>query len=179
MAGVERSGADSRKPRVVLGVSGGIAAYKACELLRRFTESDHDVTVALLADAEARDRSASVGPVITSAVLSQMSERVHRVHVDPAILSYVAHLAEESRRHPHVILGLSVRGGLAFIRCAKTWAISQGRPYVTPDDIRDLAQPILGHRLLLGDEAQFTGVRVADVVDDLMSDVAAPAYRAR
>ena len=140
---------------------------------------DHDVTVALLADAEARDRSASVGPVITSAVLSQMSERVHRVHVDPAILSYVAHLAEESRRHPHVILGLSVRGGLAFIRCAKTWAISQGRPYVTPDDIRDLAQPILGHRLLLGDEAQFTGVCVADVVDDLMSDVAAPAYRAR
>ena len=45
MAGAERSGAESRKPRVVLGVSGGIAAYKACELLRRFTESGHDVTV--------------------------------------------------------------------------------------------------------------------------------------
>lgn len=140
---------------------------------------DHDITVSLLANADARDRSAAVGPVITSAVVAQMSERVNQVHVDTAILNYVATLSEESRRHPHVALGLSVRGGLAFIRCAKTWAISQGRPYVTPDDIRDLAQPVLGHRLLLGDEAQFTGVQVADIVGDLINDVSVPAYRGR
>ncbi|MEI2778249.1 MAG: MoxR family ATPase [Tetrasphaera sp.] len=137
----------------------------------------HDITVALLADAENRDRSSGVGPIITSSVVGQMVDMVAKVHVDDAILSYVARLSEESRRHPHVSLGLSVRGGLAFIRCAKAWAAGQGRPYVTPEDIKDLAHPVLAHRLLLSDEAQFTGVQIASVIDDLMNDVAAPAYR--
>lgn len=137
----------------------------------------HDVTVALLADAENRDRSAAVVPVIASAGVSKMSAAAQRVHVDPAILSYVARIAEESRRHPSISLGLSVRGGLAFVRCAKVWALSQGRPYVTPDDVKDLAHPILAHRLLLGDQAAYDRMQIATVIDDLMNDVAAPAYR--
>lgn len=138
----------------------------------------HDITVALLADAENRDRSAAVEPIIAAEAVDQMTAMVTGVHVDAAILSYVARLSEESRRHPNVSLGLSVRGGLAFIRCAKVWAASQGRGYVVPEDINDLAHPVLAHRILLSDEAQFTGVQIASVIDELMNDVAAPAYRA-
>ena len=138
---------------------------------------DHQTTVELFAQAEFRDRSASVQPVISAQAVTQMSELARHVHVDPAILGYVSRLAEESRRHPHVQLGLSVRGGLAFIRCAKVWAVSQGRDHVVPDDVKDLAHPVLSHRLMLGDEAQFTGVEVPRVVDELLADVAAPAYR--
>jgi MoxR-like ATPase len=138
---------------------------------------DHDTTVELLADAENRDRSSSLGPIVQAATIDSMRDVAGRVHVDPTILSYVARIAEESRRHPHIGLGLSVRGGLAFVRSAKTWALGQGRAYVTPDDIRDLASPLLIHRLLLGDEAQFSGVRVGDVIDDLFASVPPPAYR--
>ena len=138
---------------------------------------DHETTVELFSQAENRDRSAGVSPVISAQAVAQMSGLGSKVHVDPAILAYVSRLSEESRRHPHVMLGLSVRGGLAYIRCAKVWAASQGRDHVTPDDIKDLAHPILAHRIMLADEAQFTGVEVDRVVDELLSDVAAPAQR--
>jgi MoxR-like ATPase len=138
---------------------------------------DHETTVELFAQAQQRDRSAALAPVITAQAVAQMATLGAQVHVDPAILAYVSRLAEESRRHRHILLGLSVRGGLAYIRCAKVWAAAQGRPHVTPDDIKDLAQPILSHRLVLNDEAQFTGVEVTRIIDELLADVAAPAFR--
>lgn len=138
---------------------------------------DHTVTVELLAQAATRDRSATVTPVISANAVAQMSTLANAVHVDPAILAYISHLAEESRRHTHVRLGLSVRGCLAFVRCAKTWAISQGRTFVLPDDIKDLALPIMGHRLILEPEALFTGVSVERIIDDLLAEVAAPTER--
>lgn len=138
---------------------------------------DHEVTVELLAEAERRDRSAAVTPVISAQAVSQMSALANQVHVDAAVLAYVSRLAEESRRHTHVKLGASVRGCLAYVRCAKTWAASQGREFVLPDDVKRLAVPVLSHRLILGAEAQFTGVTIGRVIDDLLSDVAAPTTR--
>jgi MoxR-like ATPase len=107
-----------------------------------------------------------------------MSEIADTVHVDPAILAYVSRLAEESRRHPNVKLGLSVRGCLAYVRCAKTWAAADGRNYVVPDDVKELATPVLSHRILLDAEAQFSGVTVEQVIGQILADVAPPAERA-
>jgi len=139
---------------------------------------DHDATVAVLADASVRDRVASLKPLITSDVVAQMGALADEIHVDNAILAYVSRLAEESRRHPHTRLGLSVRGCLAYVRCAKTWAASEGRNYVLPDDIKALSVPILCHRLLLDPEAQFSGTTVEQVIDEILGSVAAPADRA-
>jgi MoxR-like ATPase len=138
---------------------------------------DHEVAIELMTQAANRDRAAGVGPVISAQAIAQMSEFANQVHVDPAILSYVSHLATESRRHTHVKLGISMRGCLAYIRTAKTWAISQGRDHVIPDDIKDLAVPLMSHRLLLNAEAQFSGVTVERVIDDLLANVAAPSDR--
>ena len=138
---------------------------------------DHETMVELFSQAENRDRSASISPVIRAQDVAQLATFASGVHVDPAILAYVSRLTEESRRHRDVALGMSVRGGLAYIRCAKVWAASQGRTAVIPDDIKDLAHPVLSHRLMLTDEAQFTGVEVDRVIDELLTDVAAPAHR--
>jgi MoxR-like ATPase len=139
---------------------------------------DHDSTVALLAEAATRDRAAAVQPVITASAVTQMTKLADGVHVDPAILSYVSQLAHESRQLPHVKLGLSVRGCLAYVRVAKTWAAADGRGYVLPDDIKELALPVLSHRLLLDAEAEFSGVTVDDVVGQLLSQVRPPRERA-
>ena len=136
---------------------------------------DHDATVALLADSATRDRTAAITPVITANVVAQMSALADQVHVDPALLSYIA---EESRRHPNVKLGMSVRGCLALVRCAKTWAAADGRHFVTPDDIKDLALPVLSHRVLLDVEAQFGGITVEDVIGQILGAVTPPAERA-
>ena len=74
-------------------------------------------------------------------------------------------------------LGLSVRGCLAFVRCAKTWAISQGRDHVVPDDVKMLAQPVLNHRLLVTAEAQFAGITVEQVISQILAEVAPPTER--
>jgi MoxR-like ATPase len=139
---------------------------------------DHEATVALLADAAVRDRAARAPQLITASVVATMSSLADQVHVDPAVLSYVSRLAEETRRHRHVTLGLSVRGCLAYVRCAKTWALSTGREYVLPDDIKQLAHPILAHRLLVDPDADFAGVQVDGIIDDVLAAVAAPAMRA-
>jgi MoxR-like ATPase len=138
---------------------------------------DRQATVELLVNAKVRDRAALVEPVITAATIAQMSGLADDVYVDPAVISYVAELAEESRRQPHVRLGLSARGCLALIRVAKTWAAADGRNHVLPDDIKELAQPVLCHRLLLDAEAQFSGVTVEDVIGRLLDSVSPPTDR--
>ncbi len=70
-----------------------------------------------------------------------------------------------------------MRGCLAFVRAAKTWAAADGRHYVVPDDIKELAMPVLSHRLLLDAEAEFSGVTVEDVVAQLLSQVRPPTSR--
>ena len=139
---------------------------------------DHASTVALLASAATRDRAAAVQHVITASAVVQMAQLADRVHVDPAVLSYISQLAHESRQLRHVRLGLSVRGCLAYVRAAKTWAVADGRSYVVPDDIKELAVPILGHRLLLDAEAEFSGITVEDVIGQLLSQVRPPTERA-
>jgi MoxR-like ATPase len=138
---------------------------------------DRQATVELLNNAAIRDRAALVTPVITAATIAQMSGLADEVYVDPAVVGYVAELAEESRRQPHVKLGLSPRGCLAFVRVAKTWAAADGRDHVVPDDIKDLAEPVLSHRLLLDAEAQFSGVDVQTVISRLLDAVAPPTDR--
>jgi MoxR-like ATPase len=137
-----------------------------------------EASVRILAEAATRDRSAALKPVITSNAVSQMSALADDVHVDGSVLRYVSDIAEESRRHPQLKLGLSVRGTLAYVRVAKTWALADGRTYVLPDDIKELAEPVLSHRLLLDSEAQFSGVSIQQVIGQIFGNIVPPADRA-
>ncbi len=139
---------------------------------------DADSTEELLLGSNIRDRAALVTPVTTGDLVREMSALADDVYVDRAIVRYVRQLAEASRERPHVRMGLSARGALAFIRVAKTWAASTGRSEVTPADVTTLAHPVLCHRLLLDPQATFSGVGVDDVITDLLAAVAPPVDRA-
>ena len=119
----------------------------------------------------------AVKPLITSQAVADMAQLAANIHVQPEVLRYVSQLAEETRRRADVRLGVSVRGCLAYVRAAKTWAAADGRNYVIPDDIRELAVPILSHRLILDAEAEFSGVSVEDVIGQLLSRVRPPTSR--
>ncbi|SEW28194.1 MoxR-like ATPase [Austwickia chelonae] len=121
-----------------------------------------------------RDRAKSVRPVITGDVVGQLVDVAQRVYVADEIIDYVTELAEQSRVTPHVRVGMSVRGALSYVHCAKAWAASQGRNFVIPDDIKELAVPVLSHRLLLDAEAQFEGVSVEAVIDQVFEMVPVP-----
>jgi MoxR-like ATPase len=138
---------------------------------------DHQVTVRLLADAANRSRDQHVTPLITADAVAQMIDLAATVHTDTSVLEYVSHIAEGTRRHPDVALGASMRACLSFVRAAKTWAAAQGRTYVAPDDVKALAVPVLGHRVLLTPDAQFNGVTTEQVLAQVLGELAPPAER--
>ncbi len=138
---------------------------------------DAEATEALLLDSGVRDRAALVRPIATTEHISRMITLASEVHVDLALVRYVRMLAEASRAHPHVSLGLSPRGALALVRVAKTWAAAEGRATVVPEDVHRLAVPVLCHRLLLDPQAQFNGVQVDEVIADLLASVPPPTDR--
>ncbi|GGS54319.1 AAA family ATPase [Actinokineospora fastidiosa] len=137
---------------------------------------DHNAAMRLLAEAGTRDRSAAVQPVITRRGIAQLNQLADSVHVDPAILSYILRIAEASRVHPAVRLGVSVRGCLAYVRCVRTWAMSKGRSFVRPDDVMELALPVLGHRMLLDAQAKYVGTTEADVIQQLLQQTPPPQH---
>ncbi len=127
--------------------------------------------------AGAKDRTAALHPRITTQAVGTMADLALTVHVDEAVLDYVARLLEATRDDAQTSLGASVRGGLALVRCTKVWAAADGRDYVLPDDIKVLAHPVLAHRLVLDSEAEFAGVTAADVLGRVLGQVAPPALR--
>ena len=128
--------------------------------------------------AGAKDRTTTLKPKITTHAVGDMAQLATTVHIDAAVLDYVARLLEATREDAQTALGASVRGGLALVRCAKVWAASEGRAYVVPDDVKSLASPVLAHRLMLDTEAEFAGVTTTHVLDRIVADTQPPALRA-
>ncbi|UYN83969.1 MAG: MoxR family ATPase [Microcella sp.] len=137
---------------------------------------DHAATVRIL-DGAGGARAAVVEPVIELDVVREMIAVARTVHVDPVVTDYIARLVDASRSHPDVRLGASVRGALALIRCAKTFAAIQGRHYVVPDDVKALAEPVLAHRLNLDPESEFDGVTPGAVIAQILVETPPPSDR--
>ncbi len=110
---------------------------------------DHEATLRILEGAEHRAHDIVVPEVVSAATVVEMATMVRGVHVDATINDYVARLVDATRATEEIRLGVSVRGALALVRTAKTLAASNGRYYVTPDDVKALAEPVLAHRLSL------------------------------
>ena len=121
---------------------------------------------------------AALAPVIGPAQLAGLSAAARTVHVAEPLLGYVVDLAEASRRHPALAVGMSPRASLALQRVARVRAATRGRTYVVPDDLKALAEPVLAHRLLLTPEARIGGVTTVDVVTELLDRVPVPTPQA-
>lgn len=108
-------------------------------------------------------------PTVTAAIAE-----VRASHVDRGVCEYAARLAAATRGHPAVRFGASPRGSIALVRAGQGLAATAGRAYVTPDDIKDVAIPVLAHRLVLTAEAEL-GRRGADeIVREVLDAVPAP-----
>ncbi|MDY0828650.1 MoxR family ATPase [Microbacterium sp. BG28] len=136
---------------------------------------DHAATVRILEGSAAGKRE--VGAVITPEAVQTLSQIARDAYLNPLVLDYIARVVEATRQAAQVRLGVSVRGALALTRAARTWALAHGRGYVTPDDVKALAEPVLAHRLILDPEAEFDGVTAGAVIGQVMLDVAPPTQR--
>ena len=118
----------------------------------------------------------TVQAVTDAAQLVQAQEETRAVHLSDAVADYIIALADATRTHPQLVMGASPRATRNLYRAAKVWAAMDGRDFVTPDDVKALAHPVLEHRLVLESSARFTGVTAEAVLDDILSRVnAAPS----
>ena len=103
-----------------------------------------------------------------------MQAAAKEIYVDQVVRRYIVSLVEATREHRDVALGASPRASLGLFRASRAIALVQDRDYVIPDDIKSLAVSVIGHRLILSASARMRGVRSADVVEDLLNQVAVP-----
>src|SRR4051794_10556877 len=103
-----------------------------------------------------------------------MQEQVRRVRVEPAVADYVVRLVELTRGDTRLRLGVSPRGSLALYRTAQAAALMQGRDYVVPDDVRELAVAVLAHRIVLDSKAKYGGQRNDQIVQEAIERTPVP-----
>jgi len=120
-----------------------------------------------------------LGPVAKAQDVAAMIRLARQVHVAPALKGYIIDVANATRAHGAVALGVSPRAALALQRGARSLAASIGREYVVPDDIKELAEPLLAHRMALTPEAQMSGMTVEQVLTEVLGTVPVPTGRSR
>ena len=113
-------------------------------------------------------------PAVSEAALEAARACVDEVHVAPELLGYVLDLAQASRQHAHLSLGLSTRGVLAVLRAARIAAALRGGSYVAPDDVKEVLPMAISHRLVAAPEAMLEGVTTQDIVKHLLDQVPVP-----
>lgn len=117
---------------------------------------------------------AGVEGVIDSDLLAQCQAAIQAVTVEASIFEYIVELAEASRRSDDLILGGSPRASIALLLSSKTYAAMQGRDYILPDDVKQLAPHVYRHRILLKPEAEIEGLSADDVIDRLLAELEIP-----
>ncbi|MFD1150612.1 AAA family ATPase [Saccharothrix hoggarensis] len=113
-------------------------------------------------------------PVIGVADLRDAITEVRGSHIAPAICEYAVRIAAATREHSAVRWGASPRGSIALVRAAQALAATDGRLFVTPDDIKAVAEPVLAHRIVLTPDAELNQKQPAEVVAEVLGSVAAP-----
>ncbi len=119
-----------------------------------------------------------IAQVASADELSAAQRAVKEVYLDALVKEYILALIEATRKHPDVYLGASPRGSLALYKTAQARAAVVGRDYVSPDDIKALAEPALAHRLIISPAARLKNVDPRAVVGELIHSVAVPGSRA-
>jgi MoxR-like ATPase len=129
-------------------------------LQRRIARQSEDQTLRQITDA---------------ATLVAMQQMVERVVVDESVGRYCVALATATRSHPHVLMGASPRGALGLMLAGRALAVIGGRDYVTPEDVKAVAEPVLAHRITVKPEMWMSQVTGRTVVEAVLSSVPAPA----
>ena len=108
--------------------------------------------------------------------LISLQKVVENIHVDDKIYTYIAKLAQATREHPMIKLGISTRGAIALMQISKATALLKGRDYVIPDDVMYMYHDVFSHRLILNSNARINNVSTVQILDEIASQVKHPEF---
>ena len=133
-----------------------------------------DAEVAIVNAQEQAHPLDALQPCVSTQQIRELKQQVKNIRVSEELKRYAVDLARATRGAPSVQLGAGPRASLALVRMAQALALVQGRDFVAPDHIRDMAVSVLAHRLSLDPAAKFSGLSAQDVVGDLLKSVVVP-----
>lgn len=133
---------------------------------------DSATTLRIIQDV--REKTPVLPAIIAPEQMLDLTGISSTVHIAPAVADYISRLVDATRDAVQVKLGSSVRGAIGLGRASRVKAASVGRNYVTPDDVKTLAEVVLAHRMILDAEAEYDGVTAEQVVRQILLDVPPP-----
>ena len=117
---------------------------------------------------------AEVTKIISPLAIQKFRDTIHAVIVEPRLIEFIARIVHETRNNPALYLGASPRASLAILRAAKANAAIKGRDFVTPEDIKEMASPVLRHRIILTPEKEMEGLTADDLIDSILKAIEVP-----
>jgi len=118
--------------------------------------------------------NANIQSLSDPAAIQHCRHEIRGMRMEPGVQKYIVEVVRRSRTHPNILYGASPRASVALLLCSKGLAAIRGRDFVTPDDIRDIAPPVLRHRLALRAEAELDGATADAVISDILKTVEVP-----
>jgi MoxR-like ATPase len=117
---------------------------------------------------------AEVSAVLTADQIQAFRQFAQQVHIEQNLLVYIAQIIQETRNNPSVFLGASPRASIAILMAAKSFAMINGRDFVSPEDVKFVALPVLRHRIILSPEKEMEGVTADEVVKQIVDKIEVP-----
>ncbi len=118
--------------------------------------------------------AAGLRPIVSVDALSACRAEIAQVQVEQGILDYIVTIIQATRTSPELMVGASLRAGVAMLLAAKALAAIQNRAYVTPDEVKFLARPVLRHRIILRPEAEIEGLNADMAINRILNRVEVP-----
>ena len=116
----------------------------------------------------------TVSAVLNKQEIKHCQEIIEKIHIKDEILSYIAQVVTSTRNHSDLSLGASPRASLAIMRAAKAIAAMSGRDFVTPEDVKYVAEPVLNHRIILTAEREMEGVESEEIIKEITERIEIP-----
>lgn len=116
----------------------------------------------------------NIQPLPDPAAIQHCRAEIRAMRMEPGVQNYIVEIVRKTRSHPTILYGASPRASIAMLLCSKALAAIRGRDFPTPDDVRDVAMPVLRHRLALRAEAELDGATSDAVISDIIKSVEVP-----
>jgi MoxR-like ATPase len=155
---------EAQLDRFALRLSTGYvkSLERECDILRRRIDWAKD------------DPTEDVKHVVNRKELLELQELVEDIYVDDNIVRYIGEIVRKTREHQAVVVGSSPRGGLSLLKLSRALAMTYGRDFVTPDDVKFFAADALSHRIILNPEQEIRGLSPRRVIEEVVAGVKVP-----
>ena len=125
-------------------------------------------------ELQSRNKMDTIATIISQSNIIEFQELVKQVLIEPNLIEYIAKIVLNTRENAFLYLGASPRASIAILNASKGFAALRGRDFVTPDDIKEAAIPVLQHRVLVTPEREMEGITSTEIIKQIVDSVEIP-----